>query len=40
VDPATDLVPLCAHCHGMVHKRRTSVTSIEELKALIEETAS
>jgi 5-methylcytosine-specific restriction endonuclease McrA len=37
VDPATDLVPLCANCHVMAHRRRTTVTSIEELKALIEE---
>jgi 5-methylcytosine-specific restriction endonuclease McrA len=36
VDPATDLVPLCANCHAMAH-RRTTVTSVEELKALIEE---
>jgi 5-methylcytosine-specific restriction endonuclease McrA len=37
VNPATDLVPLCANCHSMAHRRRTSVTSIEKLKALIEE---
>ncbi len=36
VDPETDLVPLCANCHAMAHKRRATVTSIEELKALIE----
>ena len=35
VDPATDLVPLCANCHAMAHKRKTTVTSIEELRALI-----
>jgi predicted HNH restriction endonuclease len=40
VDPSTDLVPLCANCHRMAHRRRTTVTSIEELKALIEEAAS
>jgi 5-methylcytosine-specific restriction enzyme A len=37
VDPETDLVPLCANCHAMAHRRRTTVTSIEELRALIEE---
>jgi 5-methylcytosine-specific restriction endonuclease McrA len=37
VNPTTDLVPLCANCHSMAHRRRTSVTSIEKLKALIEE---
>lgn len=36
VDPETDLRPLCANCHAMAHKRRDTVTSIEELKALIE----
>jgi predicted HNH restriction endonuclease len=40
VEPATDLVPLYANCHAMAHRRRTTVTSIEELKALIEEAAS
>jgi nitrate/TMAO reductase-like tetraheme cytochrome c subunit len=30
----------CANCHVMAHRRRTTVTSIEELKALIEEAAS
>jgi 5-methylcytosine-specific restriction protein A len=39
VDPATDLIPLCANCHAMAHRRRTSVTPIEELKALVEEAA-
>src|SRR5215212_6626810 len=37
VDPATDLVPLCANCHRMAHRRKTSVTSIDKLKAMIEE---
>lgn len=36
VDPETDLVPLCANCHAMAHKRRATVTSIEDLKELIE----
>jgi predicted HNH restriction endonuclease len=40
VDPETDLVPLCANCHVMAHRRRTTVTSIEELRALIEEAAN
>jgi predicted HNH restriction endonuclease len=39
VDPATDLVPLCANCHRMAHRRRPAVTSIDELKALIEGSA-
>jgi hypothetical protein len=36
VDPETDLVPLCANCHVMSHRRRVSLTSIEELKELLE----
>src|SRR5215213_6126664 len=36
VDPETDLVPLCANCHAMAHRRRATVTSIEELKELVE----
>ena len=35
VDPETDLVPLCANCHAMAHRRKI-VTAIKELKALIE----
>jgi 5-methylcytosine-specific restriction endonuclease McrA len=36
VDPETDLVPLCANCHAMAHRRRATVTSTDDLKALIE----
>ena len=36
VDVANDLVPLCANCHAMAHRSKTTVTSIEELRALIE----
>ena len=36
VDPETELVPLCANCHAMAHRRRDTVTSIEVLKELIE----
>jgi 5-methylcytosine-specific restriction enzyme A len=35
VDPRTDLVPLCANCHRMAHKRRSSVTPIDKLKELL-----
>jgi hypothetical protein len=40
VDPLKDLVPLCANCHRMAHRRRTTVTSIDELRALIEASAT
>ncbi len=36
MDPETDLAPLCANCHAMAHRRMATVTSIEELKELIE----
>jgi len=35
VDPLTDLIPLCANCHSMVHRRRDKLIAIEELKMLI-----
>ena len=35
VDVANDLAPLCANCHAMAHRRRETVTSIEELRDLI-----
>jgi hypothetical protein len=36
VDPATDMIPLCSNCHSMAHRRKDTVTSLDELKALIE----
>ncbi|MDP9440314.1 MAG: HNH endonuclease, partial [Actinomycetota bacterium] len=35
VDPATDMVPLCSNCHSMAHRRKDTVTSVDELKGLI-----
>ncbi|WP_028695095.1 HNH endonuclease [Pseudomonas cremoricolorata] len=35
VNPATDLVTLCANCHAMVHRKRDSTLSIDELKAML-----
>lgn len=35
INPETDLVPLCANCHRMVHRRKDEVLSIEELKEII-----
>lgn len=37
VDPTTDLVPICANCHYMVHRTPGSILSIDELKKLIEQ---
>lgn len=34
VDPAEDLVCLCANCHRMMHRTRAGVMTVEELKGL------
>jgi 5-methylcytosine-specific restriction enzyme A len=36
VNPATELVPLCANCHAMVHRVRGSILSIAALRRAIE----
>ncbi|WP_437828586.1 HNH endonuclease [Niallia taxi] len=35
VNPKTDLIPLCANCHRMVHRKKNEVLTIGELKELI-----
>jgi predicted HNH restriction endonuclease len=35
VDPATDLIPLCANCHAIVHRKPNQTLSIEELKQIL-----
>lgn len=35
VNPETDLVPLCANCHRMIHRRKDNVLSVEELKSIL-----
>ncbi|HHC6537145.1 TPA: HNH endonuclease [Vibrio parahaemolyticus] len=35
VDPEKDLVPLCANCHAMVHRKKDQTLSVEELKVLL-----
>jgi predicted HNH restriction endonuclease len=37
VDPASDLVPIYANCYRIAHRRKTIVTPMGELKALIGE---
>jgi 5-methylcytosine-specific restriction enzyme A len=32
IDPMGDLIPVCANCHRMIHRRKDNVLSIEELK--------
>ena len=34
IDPVNDLVPVCANCHSMIHRKKPPL-SIEELKAII-----
>lgn len=31
IDPATDLVCLCSNCHRMIHRKRDSILSLEDL---------
>ncbi|THF74428.1 restriction endonuclease [Cohnella fermenti] len=35
INPETDLVPVCANCHRMIHRRKDDVLSIEELKEIV-----
>jgi 5-methylcytosine-specific restriction enzyme A len=35
IDPATDLVPLCANCHRMIHRRKADILTIDQLKDLM-----
>jgi putative restriction endonuclease len=35
VDPATDLITLCANCHAVVHKRPDTLLSVEQLKSIL-----
>jgi 5-methylcytosine-specific restriction protein A len=35
VDPSTDLTVVCSNCHRMIHRRRDSVLTPDELRALL-----
>lgn len=35
LNPEVDLVPLCANCHSIVHRRKDKTLSVDELKAMI-----
>ncbi|MBY6073420.1 HNH endonuclease [Marinobacter salsuginis] len=37
VNPVTDLIPLCANCHAMVHRRPNETLSIGELKQILDQ---
>lgn len=36
INPYKDLVPLCANCHRMVHRRKDHVLTMEELKEILQ----
>lgn len=35
VDPATDMITLCANCHAVVHKKPQQLLSVEQLKGVL-----
>lgn len=35
VDPATDMITLCANCHAAVHKKSQQLLSVEQLKGIL-----
>ena len=35
IDPETDLIPLCANCHSIIHRKKEKTLSVTELKKLI-----
>lgn len=35
-DPAKDLVPLCANCHKMAHRRPGLITPVDEIRKMVE----
>lgn len=35
INPETDLIPLCANCHSVVHRRKDKTLSIDELLELV-----
>lgn len=37
INPETDLVPVCSNCHRMIHRKKNTVLTIEELKLLLNE---
>lgn len=37
IDPRTDLACLCANCHRMIHRSRTDVLSVQELRDIVEQ---
>ncbi|MBD2256102.1 HNH endonuclease [Pseudanabaena sp. FACHB-2040] len=40
IDPETDLVPLCANCHSVVHRKKAKTLSLKELVEMIAEASN
>jgi 5-methylcytosine-specific restriction enzyme A len=40
IDPIQDLRPLCSNCHSMIHRRKDSTLSIDELIGVMKSTES
>ncbi|MCM1399194.1 MAG: HNH endonuclease [Clostridium sp.] len=37
INPATDLICVCANCHRMLHRFRSYIVSVDELKNIVED---
>lgn len=40
IDPEMDLIPLCANCHSVVHRKKSETLSIKQLKGFIDENSN
>ncbi|MBI71510.1 MAG: restriction endonuclease [Gemmatimonadetes bacterium] len=40
VDPIKDLIPVCPNCHAMIHRYRKNTLTVDELKKILNQTAS
>lgn len=37
VDPEQDLICVCSNCHRMLHRFKSYIVSVEELKQIVED---
>ncbi|WP_082034156.1 HNH endonuclease [Cohnella kolymensis] len=37
INPLTDLLPVCANCHRMIHRRQNDILDIEQLRIIVEQ---
>ena len=35
VDPKNDLLPVCANCHRMIHRKKGQLLSIKDLRDIV-----